>query len=68
MRKGRKETTGREMVSRDEGGNEVMGGRPKDERAGSRVGGRENKRIIDVGKGRSKKRTSVWIMEMQVPR
>ena len=58
---------GREMGSRDEPeGDEVMGeGRKMKERG---AGGEGDKRIIDVGKGRSKKRTSVWIMEMQVPR
>ena len=51
---------GREMGSRDEPeGDEVVGGRPKDERAGSRVGGgqQENNRRRE---GKIEKREPVY--------
>ena len=45
-----------------------MGGKAEDERAGSRVGeGEQENNRRREGKI-EKKRTSVWIMEMQVPR
>ena len=56
------------MESRDEGGDEVMGGkgRKMNERGAGGGGQQENNRRREGKIG--KKRTSVWIMEMQVPR